>query len=85
MENNNEVKFQPASESGKRVRDLMTQKESWEFKPLRADQSGKGAKQHMKSTARLMAWNASCHDLAYEETREVEIGAGWRVLFGGVQ
>lgn len=39
----------------------------------------------MKSTARLMAWNASCHDLAYEETREVEIGAGWRVLFGGVQ
>lgn len=84
MENDNEVKFQPGSESGKRVRDLMTRK-SRGSKPLRADQSGKGAKQHMKSTARLTAWNASCQDLAYEETREVEIGAGWRVLFGGVQ
>ena len=39
----------------------------------------------MKSAARLTAWNASCQDLAYEETRELEIGAGWRVLFGGVQ
>ena len=37
----------------------------------------------MKSAARLTAWNASCQDLAYEETREVEIEAGSRVLFWG--